>query len=273
MVFVFFILYHLSLAQDNIPYGNNPKAGRYFQTKDAKIYYETYGTGRPLLLLHGGLFGYISEYKNIIPLLSKHFQVIAIASRGHGKSEIGKQPFSYSLMADDAYALLRSITKDSAVIIGFSYGAGSGMALSVNYPDAVRKLVFVGGLLGSDHYRPETLKGLEEMSGESLEKAIPDIVADIRKLMPQPERWNEFVEKLKNAWLQPRYVDRSKVGKLSFPVLVVGGDRDSYISAETFIQIYELLPNAQLSIIPNCDHVVFECKPELMQTIIMSFVL
>lgn len=111
------------------------------------------------------------------------------------------------------------------------------------------------------------------MSGASLEKAIPEIIADIKKLMPQPQRWNEFVDQLKSAWSQPYYMDRAKVGKVNYPVLVVGGDRDSYVATETFVQIYKLLPNAQLSIIPDSNHGVFDSKPELMKALIMPFIL
>lgn len=76
-----------SYAQD-IPYGLNEKAGRYCNVGDAKIYYEVYDEGRPLVLLHGGYHGYIDEFKKYIPVLSKQFKVIAIAARGYGKSEI-----------------------------------------------------------------------------------------------------------------------------------------------------------------------------------------
>jgi hypothetical protein len=85
-------------VSERISYGDNPVAGHYLRVDDAKIYYETYGTaGTPLVLLHGGLYGYIDEFGGLIAELSKHRRVIAIASRGHGKSEIGTKPFSYVL--------------------------------------------------------------------------------------------------------------------------------------------------------------------------------
>src|ERR1700684_4167557 len=81
-----------------IPYGANPASGHYLQVNGARIYYEIYGSGgTPLVLLHGGLYGYIEEFGELIQELSKHRQVIAIATRGHGKSEVGAQPFSYKL--------------------------------------------------------------------------------------------------------------------------------------------------------------------------------
>ena len=88
------MLTHKTNAQDT-QYGTNDKAGHYLNVGDAKIYYEVYGEGIPVVLLHGGDHGYIDEFKKYIPVLSKQFKVIAIATRGYGKSEIGTKPFSY----------------------------------------------------------------------------------------------------------------------------------------------------------------------------------
>ena len=96
-----------------IQYGANPAAGHYLQVDDAKIYYEIYGSGgTPLVLLHGGLYGYIEEFGELIQEMSKHRRVIAIATRGHGKSELGTQPFSYALFAKDAYTVIRHETTE-----------------------------------------------------------------------------------------------------------------------------------------------------------------
>lgn len=73
-------------AHTQVPYGNNPAAGKYVNVGDANIYYEEYGTGKAVILLHGGIFGYIDEFAELIPVLSKQYHVIAIATRGHGKS-------------------------------------------------------------------------------------------------------------------------------------------------------------------------------------------
>ena len=84
-----------STQSQAIPYGNNPQAGHYFNVGDAKLYYEVYGKGKPIVMLHGGVYGYISEFEPFINRLSESYQVICIATRGHGKSEIGKEPFTY----------------------------------------------------------------------------------------------------------------------------------------------------------------------------------
>jgi len=100
-------------AQTSVPYGNNPTAGHYYNVGDADLYYELYGQGKPVVLLHGGLFGYIDEYEFLIPKLAQTHQVIAIGTRGHGKSAIGNKPFSYRQLADDAYQVIRQLRTGS----------------------------------------------------------------------------------------------------------------------------------------------------------------
>jgi alpha-beta hydrolase superfamily lysophospholipase len=125
----------------SIPYGNNPATGRYVNVGDAKMYYEIYGQGQPLVMLHGGVYGYIDEFESLIPKLAEHYQVICIATRGHGKSEIGTQPFTYRGRAEDAYKVIRSITTDSITVVGFSEGGFTGLELAALHPELVKRLV------------------------------------------------------------------------------------------------------------------------------------
>ena len=91
---------------------------------------EIYGQGQPLVMLHGGVYGYIDEFESLIPKLAEHYRVICIATRGHGKSEIGTQAFTYRGRAEDAYKVIRSITADSVTIVGFSEGGFTGLELA-----------------------------------------------------------------------------------------------------------------------------------------------
>jgi pimeloyl-ACP methyl ester carboxylesterase len=272
LMLVFFI--PAIVKSQNIPYGNNPAAGNYLKVKDGtRIYYETYGTGKPLVLLHGGLYGEIGEYENLIPVLSKNFMVIAIATRGHTKSEIGHQPYTYELMSEDAYTVIRHVTKDSVTLIGFSDGAVIALDLTIRHPDLVKKLVFAGGNVSAASYRPGEMDELKNLTGASLERDAPDFVRERKKLMPEPERWGEFVDLLKHAWINQTTVPPDQIKSIKCPVLVTAGDRDRYNPIESFVSIYKLLPLAQLAIIPNSDHIIFYRQPALMETMVMGFVL
>jgi predicted alpha/beta-fold hydrolase len=122
-----------------IQYGNNPKAGRYVNTGDAKIYYEVYGKGQPIVVLHGGIFGSTYEMHQFIDSLTKNFQVIAVSTRGHGKSELGKNTVTYEQKANDVMDVINAVTKDSVIILGFSDGGYAGYKLASMYPARVKK--------------------------------------------------------------------------------------------------------------------------------------
>ncbi|GAB4035798.1 alpha/beta fold hydrolase [Spirosoma jeollabukense] len=264
-------LMHTAVAQPKIPYGNNSQAGHYHNVGDARLYYEIYGKGKPIVLLHGGLFGYIDEYEFLIPKLAQTHQVIAIGTRGHAKSEIGTKPFSYAQLADDAYAVIRSLTKDSVLVLGFSDGGITGYNLTAKHPELVRKLIAVGS-----PRRPSdrTLSTEEEgkMTTERLDKIAPDFVKSRKQLMPEPARWPELLDKLDQMWNQPTFISDKELHQIKCPVLVMAGDQDPYFKTEKITETFRLLQHGQLSLIPNCGHVVLYCNFPAAWEAILPFV-
>lgn len=238
-----------------IPYGNNPAAGKYINVGDARIYYEIYGSGKPLVMLHGGVYGYIDEFENLIPRLAETHQVICIATRGHGKSEAGKDPFTYKQRADDAAKVIRSITNDSVVVLGFSDGGYSGFKLAALYPQLVKKLVVIGA---SDFPKNNTRKKAA-YTADGLMKESPDFFKARLALMPEPDRWNESLAKLSKLYNED-FVSAETFSKIKCPVLLMSGDRDAYHSMDDVLRCAKAIPNVQLSVIPGCHHVVFFCN-------------
>ncbi|MDA3890561.1 MAG: alpha/beta hydrolase [Salinivirgaceae bacterium] len=259
----------ISFAQ--IPYGNNPEVGKFVQSGDAKIYYEVYGSGEPLLLLHGGYYGYISEYYMYLPTLIENFKVIAVATRGHGKSEIGHQEMSYRLWAKDALNVLKQEGIDSALVMGFSDGGITGAVFAHDYPTFTKKLVFMGGGLNAHHSRLESLQGLSTMAGENELKNIPPFLKERMNIMPEPERFAEWVDMMKVAWMEPIILSNEETSAISCPVLIVLGDRDNYTIPEGAVDVYNRIPNAQLLIWPNADHVNLIFNPTMFNGVIMPF--
>ena len=238
-----------------IPYGNNPTAGNYFNVGGARLYYEIYGQGKPLVMLHGGVYGYIDEFEPFIKRLAENYQVICIATRGHGKSEIGNEPFTYQQRAEDAYKVIRSITKDSVTVIGFSDGAFSGLKLAALHPELVNKLVSIG--VGD--FPVSSTRKKYNYSPAMLKKYDSAFFASRVALMPEPSRWPEVLQKL-NKLYNGDYMSRETFSKIKCPVLVMAGDRDDNASAEAVVKCARAIPHAQLSIIPGCHHVVFFCN-------------
>jgi len=257
---------------ETIPYGANPAAGHYLRVDDANIYYETYGSGgTPLVLLHGGLYGYIDEFGDLIGQLSKHRRVIAIATRGHGKSDIGNKPFSYALFANDALAVIHRETNEKVDVVGFSDGAITSYLLVSEHPELVRRLVAIGGPRGEKDWTESAVKEIKQSQPSDVEKSSPGFVAERKKLMPAPERWEEFVARVTKLEDAFEHVSDQQIQSIQKPTLILAGDRDPYNRAEKFLEIYRLLPHGQLAIIPGCGHVVLDCKPELAIEAIADF--
>src|SRR5450432_202399 len=128
-------------AQNTPPdYGNNPKAGSFYNHDGVKIYYEIYGQGKPLVILHGN-GGSIRSRANLIPEFVAHYEVIALDSRCHGKSDCPPGYLTYEQMASDLNVILDHLKIDSAYIWGHSDGAIVGLLMAINYPKKVKKLL------------------------------------------------------------------------------------------------------------------------------------
>lgn len=254
-VILLFVLILPKITFGQIAYGDNSEAGKYIQTEDAKIYYEVYGEGEPLLLIHGSLFGYISEFKHILPTLTKEYKVIAVALRGHGKSEIGDRDYSYSLFAGDMIKVLDAESVDSVSIIGFSSGAITAVRVAADYPNRVIKVVSIAGALGARDKNPEKLEKQIEETGEDFVTKYKGFVDSRKQLMPEPDRFIDFYNKLKVAHIDSVWISDKSVAQINLPVLIIGGDRDVYFPIGAFTKMYSLIPNSRLMIIPQSGHV------------------
>ncbi len=232
---------------NKIAYGNNPKAGRYVQSKDAKIYYEVYGKGQPIVLLHGGLFGSTVEFADFIDVLKKNYQVIAISTRGHGKSELGTTPMSLEQRANDAMAVIDATTKEKVIVLGFSDGGYSAYQLGAMYPDRVKKMIVIGagelypGVRAFDF----TAKQAMEMDKIFIEQQL--------KLMPEPNRMEDMFAGV-CACYNKLTIGKELLSTIKCPVLVMAGDRDGGNPVERVVSAARCIPTHQISIIPNTGH-------------------
>jgi len=255
LIFLFFTFVNLFAFSQQVPYGNNSQTGKYFNIGDVKIYYEIYGKGKPIVLLHGGVYGYIDEFEYFIPKLAEKFQVICIATRGHGKSDIGHEPYSYRQRAEDAYKVIRNITNDSVAVLGFSDGAFSALKLAALHPELVKKLIAIG----AGDFPPNAPGRHFNYTPESLMKSDSVFFAGRVALMPEPKRWREELVMI-NKMYDEDFVSIETFEKIKCPTLIMAGDRDDYNATENVVKCAKSIPGAQLSIIPGCHHVVFFCN-------------
>jgi pimeloyl-ACP methyl ester carboxylesterase len=220
-------------------YGNNASTGKYADANGIKIYYEEYGQGQPLLLLHGNSES-IQSFRLQIPEFSKHYRVIAVDTRGQGKSSEDGKTYSYDLFADDMNALLNVLNIDSANILGWSDGGNTGLIMAMKYPKKVKRLVTMGANVFIDNsvvdkwVFKELHKQLEEMKNDT-SYFDRNRVRLINLLLTEPK--HNF-EELK---------------KISSPVLVLAGEKD-VIKQNHTRSIAQNIRNSKLIIAPKETH-------------------
>ncbi len=221
-------------------YGNNPAAGHWLQTRGLSMYYEIYGHGRPLLLIHGN-GGSIASMGGQIPYFEKSFEVIAADSRAQGKSLDLSDTLSYSMMADDLNALLDSLHLDSCDVIGWSDGGIDGLLLAIRHPDKVRRLAETGANLTPDSAALEPPVYLEILNNAMKDRAKPQT----------PDVKNDL--KLQVLMLEHPHITSADLGRIHCPTLVIGGDHD-LIRPEHTVLIFRGIPKAFLWILPHSGH-------------------
>jgi pimeloyl-ACP methyl ester carboxylesterase len=239
------LLFNYSYSQKfkwswNKKLGNNSVTGKFFSTRGIQLYYETYGKGTPLLLLHGN-GGSIQDFANQIPYFSKQYRVIAVDSRAQGKSGDSKDSLSYEMMADDFNALLDSLKLDSCYVLGWSDGGIVGLLLSIRHPEKVKKLAITGANLWPD---------TSAVDPWAYNQTVSEIDS-LSKLPVTPEIKNKL--KLAKMLLYEPHISIQQVNSITSPTLVIAGDHDVILPKHTLL-IAESVPKSTLWILPNCGH-------------------
>ncbi len=236
-----FLFTKQATCQAKMDYGDNGEAGKYFEVRGIKMYEETYGEGRPLLLIHGN-GGSISSMGSIIPYFSQYYKVIATDSRAHGKSTDPGDSLSFEMMADDEAALLDEMHIDSAYVIGWSDGGIVALLLAMRHPGKVMKLVSTGANLWPDSTALIPSLWMRE-------KEYYDSVK--MKTFTSPKEKNDWKIFLLD-WFQPD-ISLSALRGIFCPSLIISGDHD-LIRLEHTIRIYQNIHHAYLWVLPDSGH-------------------
>ncbi|HVU55029.1 MAG TPA: alpha/beta hydrolase [Puia sp.] len=246
------------LAQSqSVHYGNNPAAGHYLPTRGIRLYYEQYGSGAPLLFIHGN-GGDIGNFSNNIPYFSKYYRVIAVDSRAHGHSTDPSDSLSFEMMADDFNALLDSLHLDSCYVIGWSDGGINGLLLAIRHPDKIKKLAITGANLWPDTtaLTPYCYNGIKEGS------------AALRRQPQTPSVKNQL--KISDLDLYQPNMTLDQLHTIQCPTLVIGGDHE-LIPVRHTVLIAENIPKSYCWIIPDSGHSTPIAKKDLFNTQIRAF--
>ncbi len=241
-LFLLLLLFPIyTFAQQEINYGSNAAAGKYYNIRGINIYCEVYGSGKPLLLIHGN-GGSIGAFKNNIAFFAKRYKVIVVDSRSQGKSTDTGDSLSFEMMADDFDALLTAMGIDSAYVLGWSDGGINALLLAMRHPDKVIKLASTGANLWPDSTAivPDDWKEEQAYYDSSRRK--------VWATAAEKNAWKLFML----DWLQPN-VPLTALKSIKCPSLIIAGDRD-VITLEHTVQIYKNIPKANLWILPYSGH-------------------
>ena len=227
-----------ALAQTS--YGNNPAVGHYLSTRGVRLYYEVYGTGRPLLLIHGN-GGSIDNFKYQIPYFSQKYRVIAVDSRAQGKSVDLCDSLSFEMMADDFNALLDSLHIPQCFVLGWSDGGINALVMAIRHPAKVEMLASTGANLAPD-------------STIFASGAYNQWMAEYLRLEKEPQTpLLKSQHKLMALDLfQPDLVPKD-LERIRCSALIIGGDHDLILPSHT-LAIAQAIPGANLWIVPDSGH-------------------
>ncbi|WP_428328499.1 alpha/beta fold hydrolase [Mucilaginibacter sp.] len=230
---------------DTTKYGRNAAAGKYADIRGFKMYYETYGKGEPLLIIHGN-GGSINNFLYQIPYFAKNYQVIIADSRAQGKSIDHTDSLSYEMMADDLNALLDKLNLKQCYVIGWSDGGINGLLLAMHHPDKVKKLAVTGANLWPDTTAVDPFVYNYVMK---MNKIGQDSVKKMKTVTPAIKDQLKLLHLLS---YEP-HIKLEDLKMISCPTLVIGGDHDVILPKHTML-IAQTIPNAYLWILPNSGH-------------------
>lgn len=225
-------------------YGSNESAGQSVDVNGISMYYETYGSGEPLLLIHGNGQS-IADMHFQIAHFAQTYKVIVADSRGHGQSGLGEDPLTYIQMMEDYNRLLEQLNMTAANVFGWSDGGIQALLLAIHHPDKVSKIAVMGANLRPDQ------SAINEWVPVLLQPVSDMIDAMISK-KDTSEDWNHHRQLVDILMTQPN-IPVESLHKIEAPVLVIAGDKDIIRSRHT-LEIFENLTKAHLAILPGQTH-------------------
>jgi len=242
---------------------NKPSESGYAPVNGIKIYYEVYGEGRPIVLLHGAFYTIEMNWGQLIPELSKTRKVIAIEMQGHGHTPFSDRKLSITTLASDVEGVMDYLKIDSADVVGYSMGGSVAYKFAIQSPKRLRKLVIISSTYKSSGWAAQVRDGFKGMKTEFLVNS--PLKAAYEAVAPDKTKWTNFLDQMIAFIKEPFDMGDANVAKIPSPVLLISGDNDGLDKIE-LAKTYQLLgggisadlapmPKSQLAIVPSQSHV------------------
>jgi pimeloyl-ACP methyl ester carboxylesterase len=254
------------------------QTGQFVIANGTNIYYESFGSGKSLIFLHGSM-GTGKVWKPYVPILSNDFNIILPDMRGHGKTENPSKAIDLHSIGDDIVALIDALKLEKPYLCGWSMGGDVSLDVAMRYPDRISGLI-VGGVthrISESYFTSLKAMGLEgpgQINFEQAEQNIPQLI-NLWKTehVQSPLHWKELVTQLSFEMINPTLPAEDDLKQITVPTLIVWGDRDQFLPIEHAIELYRLIPTAQLAVIPNANHFVTRTHVVLFAELVKEFLL
>lgn len=256
-----------------------PAQSGYAPVNGTKVYYEVYGEGQPVILLHGAYMTIELNWGALIPELSKSRKVIAVELQGHGHTPFSERPLALTTLASDVAGLMDYLKIDSADIAGYSFGGKVAYQFAIQSPERLRKLVIISATYKTSGWQPEVTQAFKTNKPEFFTntplKAAYDAVA------PDKAKWTSFLEQMIASGAAPFDLGDDNISRIKAPVLIIAGDNDGLDKIE-LVKTYQLLggsvtadfgakAKSQLAIVPGQGHISLMMQTATLLTFLNNF--
>lgn len=259
-------------------FGQSEPVGATVSVNGMEMYYETSGTGDPLIVLHGAYMN-IPTMGEIIPKLAQTHKVYALEFQGHGRTTDIDRPITYPNLADDVAAFMDELGIEKADVFGYSMGAAAGLQLAIRHPDKVDQLIAASVAYDASGWQPAFVEFIPQMAPEMFVGTFME--DEWKKLAPNPDGFRAVVDKLIALEKEPMAWE-ADVKALETPVLIIAGDAD-VATLEHNVAMFRLLgggvmgdmgtplPASRLAILPATSHTAVINQTELLHGFIEPF--
>jgi pimeloyl-ACP methyl ester carboxylesterase len=240
-----------------------PAKSGYAPVNGIEVYYEVYGEGKPLILLHGAFYTIEMNWGQLIPELSKTRKIIAIEFQGHGHSPYSDRKLDIATLARDVEGVMDYLKIDTADVAGYSMGGSVAYQFAVQSPKRLSKLVIISSTYKTDGWLPIVSTGFKNFKPEFFDNT--PLKTGYDAVAPDKTKWTKFVKQMIDFAQVPFDCGDSNIARITAPVLIISGDNDGTNKIE-LMKTYQLLgggvaadlqpmPKSHLAIVPSQSHV------------------
>lgn len=227
-----------------------PTRSDYANVDGLRIYYEVYGSGKPLVLLHGGICTIEACLGPLVPRLASGRQLIAIEQQAHGHTADLERPLTFEQMAEDTVAVLRVLQVERADFFGYSDGGNVALRVAMTHPALVDRLAVYGTNASNEGLAPGLVEAFATLKGEDMP---PEFRQAYEKVAPDPKQFGTLVRKVMDQALAFEGWSKEQMQSVQAPVLIAVGDRD-IVLPEHAVEMFRQLPHGQLAVLAARDH-------------------